>query len=134
MTQVAIQNYIGRDYSISFVTGNAIDVKNVVLKKGLNIVDGEAWDQIKNHPSVKILQETNHDYCVERIKLLDGNEDDKNYITQKRTYNISDGKTHKKLEVIDYRKTIEPIKSEPASICEESSTPKRGRPKLNPED
>lgn len=95
MSDIAIQNNMGRDYSIAVLDG--LLVKNVVLKKGLNLLKGDVWDSIKNHPAVKALTEVLQDKIVERIAQNEGNS--KMYFTRTATI----GK--KKLEVTDYRKS-----------------------------
>jgi len=103
MSQVAIQNYIGRDYTVPFVSGNdPLSVTNVVLKTGLNILTGEVWDKIKSHPCVKTLLDTPHDYCLMRRKQVEGDEKDNKFLTTRETFNINN-ETHRKLEVRDFR-------------------------------
>jgi hypothetical protein len=94
MSEVAITNNMGRSYSIPVKDG--LIFNNINLKAGLNLIAGAVWDEIKKHPAVKALTETNQEKIFERLSL---NERDKIFHTR----GTSIGK--KKLEVNDYRKS-----------------------------
>jgi len=103
MSQVAIQNYIGRDYSVPFVVGDdVLNVQTVILKKGLNLLNGEVWDKIKSNPMIKRLLDTSHEFCLMRTKQIDGDPKDTQYLTLRKTYNL-DNEKHKMIEVRDFR-------------------------------
>ena len=106
MSQVAIQNYIGRDYTVPFVDDNELEPIVVTLKKGLNILAADVWDKIKTHPCIKALLDTPHKHCIARRKQVDGTADgsekDSKFITTLDTYNV-DGEKHRMLEVRDFR-------------------------------
>jgi len=99
MSDIAIKNNMGREYSIPFVVDSqGLLTENVVLKKGLNLLKSEVWDKIKNHPAIKCLSDTEIKSRFLRIQQIAGSKD-ATYVTTKE---ILDGT--KKIEVTDYRK------------------------------
>lgn len=59
MSKIAFHNNLGRPYNINYVVkgDNVNGVRNVFLKPGLNIVDSEEFEMVKDNPLVKGLLE-----------------------------------------------------------------------------
>lgn len=98
MSDIAITNNMGRDFSVAVATGlNNLLVNNVVLKAGLNLLKGDMWDKIKSHPAVQALTETEQNSRISRIEQIAGG-------SGKTFFTIKENIGRKKLEVVDYRK------------------------------
>jgi hypothetical protein len=107
--EISIHNYFGRDILIPYSIGNG-EFTNINLKMGLNIIAGEIWDKIRNHPAINSLLNQPHISCLMREKKLMDNEKDSEVITKTGSYNTDD-KKHMMLEVIDYRSSIAAVKA-----------------------